>query len=77
MPCPRSAVKDMVRAGVNPNRACQISGHRTAAIFSRYNIISEADLREVMRRMSEYVASLPAKSNVVALPRTHINGSHD
>ena len=67
----------MVRAGVNPNRACQISGHRTAAIFSRYNIISEADLREVMQRMSEYVASLPAKSNVVALPRTRINGSHD
>jgi integrase len=36
----RSAVRNMVRAGVNPDVARQISGHRTSAIFSRYNIIS-------------------------------------
>jgi len=62
----------MVRAGVNPDIARQISGHRTAAIFSRYNIITEADLRDAMHRTSEYVASLAAKSNVLPLipPRT-------
>ena len=37
----RSAVRNMVRAGVNPDVARQISGHRTPAIFSRYNIISK------------------------------------
>jgi hypothetical protein len=40
----------MIRAGVNPDIARQISGHRTAAIFSRYNIISEADLRQALQR---------------------------
>jgi len=54
----------MIRAGVNPDIARQISGHRTAAIFSRYNIISEADLRQALQRTSEYVASLPAKPKV-------------
>jgi integrase len=63
----RSAVRNMVRAGVNPDIARQISGHRTAAIFSRYNIISETDLRQAMQRTSEYVATLPAKSKIHVL----------
>ena len=57
----RSAVRNMVRAGVNPDIARQISGHRTAAIFSRYNIISETDLRQAMQRTSDYVASSPGQ----------------
>jgi integrase len=64
----RSAVRNMIRAGVNPDIARQISGHRTAAIFSRYNIISEADLRQALQRTSDYVASLPTKPKVHTLP---------
>ena len=63
----RSAVRNMVRAGVNPDIARQISGHRTPAIFSRYNIISETDLRQAIEQTSAYLASLPAKSNVQVL----------
>ena len=63
----RSAVRNMVRAGVNPDIARQISGHRTPAIFSRYNIISEADLRQAVKRTSDYLATLPASSNLVVL----------
>ena len=63
----RSAVRNMVRAGVNPDIARQISGHRTPAIFSRYNIISEADLRQAVQRTSDYLASLPAKSTLTVL----------
>jgi len=60
----RSAVRNMVRAGVNPDVARQISGHRTPAIFSRYNIISETDLRQAVRQTSEYLATVPTKSNL-------------
>ena len=56
-----------VQAGVNPDVARQISGHRTPAIFSRYNIISESDLRQAVRQTSEYLATLPTKSNVLVL----------
>ena len=57
----------MVRAGVNPDIARQISGHRTPAIFSRYNIISEADIRQAVKRTSDYLAALPAKPSLVVL----------
>ena len=63
----RSAVRNMVRAGVNPDIARQISGHRTPAIFSRYNIIDEADLRRAIEQTSGYLASLPLKSKVHVL----------
>jgi len=63
----RSAVRNMIRAGVNPDIARQISGHRTPAIFSRYNIIDEADLRRAIEQTSGYLASLPVKSNVLLL----------
>jgi hypothetical protein len=34
----------------------QIAGHKTRAIFDRYHIISDADLREAATRQASYVA---------------------
>jgi integrase len=44
----RSAVRNMRKSGVSESVVMKVSGHKTAAIFRRYDIISDDDLHEAM-----------------------------
>lgn len=47
----RTAVRNMVRAGVSKHVAKKISGHVTDSIFDRYDIPDEADIEDVAMRL--------------------------
>ncbi|HXC88220.1 MAG TPA: hypothetical protein VNU23_10555 [Candidatus Cybelea sp.] len=49
----RPAVRNMIRRGVPQKTAREISGHKTDAVFSRYNIVSEADIRDAACKIEE------------------------
>ena len=52
----RSGVRAMVRAGVPESVAQRISGHATAAVFRRYDITSDQDLRDARNRRAQFGA---------------------
>jgi integrase len=53
----RSAVRNMIRAGVSEPVAMSISGHQSAAIFRRYNITSVDDQRSALAATEAYATA--------------------
>jgi len=53
----RSAVRNLIRAGVSRDVAMDISGHKTDSVFRRYNITSERDLQDAARKIESAQSS--------------------
>ncbi len=51
----RSAIRNMMLSGVQQVEAMKISGHGTASVFQRYNIVDEAQTCSVMQRVEKFM----------------------
>jgi integrase len=60
----RTAVRNLVRAGVPQHWAMELCGHKTPEVFRRYAITSETDLKEAVARL----ANLPIEARSSVLP---------
>ena len=68
----RSGVRNLIRSGVPEKIAMAISGHKTRAVFDRYNIVSERDVTEAGAKVTAYLEAQTAKGKAVKVEKVQV-----
>ena len=55
----RSAVRNLIRAGVDPSVAMKVSGHRTRSMLDRYNIVAAEETGQALQKLDAYLDAQP------------------
>ena len=63
----RTTVRNLLRAGVSQRTAMEVTGHKTASVFMRYDIVSEDDIRDAQEKMQSYLRAQGGERTIIPM----------